>query len=128
MSWELRLLAIALVIGIVQLSWAAVTARRQTGYDWGRGPRDEPMPSTGLAGRLERAFANFMESFPFFAAAVLTAEVAGKLGPLTLWGSVAYVVARAVYPFFYAAGTRLRFYVWAVSMVGLLTLVAALFV
>ena len=47
----------------------------QRGLRWNAGPRDEPMPPlTGVAGRLSRALRNFLETFPFFAAAVLIAH------------------------------------------------------
>ena len=85
---ELKLLGAAILVGLVQLMWAAGAARAQQDLKWAAGPRDQPMPVGGVAARLERAFWNFMETFPFFAAAVLAAAVAGKLGtPLTVWGA-----------------------------------------
>lgn len=128
-SPELQLLAAAVVIGFVQLLWATVVATRQRGdLAWGVGPRDEPRPLRGVAARLERAFNNFMETFPLFAAAVIAAYLAGKLGPLTLWGSALYVGARAVYVPLYALGVpTVRSLVWGVSLVGLLMVTAAIF-
>jgi 2,4-dienoyl-CoA reductase-like NADH-dependent reductase (Old Yellow Enzyme family) len=76
---ELKLLAVAVVIGLIQLLWAAGAARAQQDMKWAAGPRDTPMPITGAAARLERAFWNFAETFPFFAAAVLAcAEAVGS--------------------------------------------------
>jgi len=125
---ELKLLACAVIVGLVQLVWAAAAARRQQNLKWAAGPRDEPMPIAGVAARLDRAFGNFMETFPLFAAAVLAAYLAAKLGPLTLWGSALYVAARAIYPAIYAAGIpRLRTLVWGVSMAGLVMVVVAFF-
>jgi uncharacterized MAPEG superfamily protein len=125
---ELQLLALAVIIGLVQLMWAAGAARAQQNLKWAAGPRDEPMPIHGVAARLDRAFRNFMETFPLFAAAVLTAYLAGKLGALTLWGSGLYVVARALYVPIYAAGIpRVRSLVWAVGMVGLVLVIVAIF-
>jgi uncharacterized MAPEG superfamily protein len=127
-SPELLLLAAAIVIGLVQLTWAALAARRQQNLAWASGPRDEPMPISGVAARLDRAFRNFMETFPLFAAAILAATVMGKLGPLTLWGAGLYVAMRAVYVPIYASGVaRIRSLVWMISLVGLLMVVAALF-
>ncbi|MDD3838705.1 MAG: MAPEG family protein [Phenylobacterium sp.] len=129
MAPELQLLGLAVVVGIVQLGWAAVAARRQQTLAWAAGPRDEPMPITGTAARLDRAFRNFMETFPFFAAAVLSVAAGDRFSDLTLWGSGLYVAGRALYVPIYAAGIpRVRTLVWAVSMVGLLMVVAALFV
>lgn len=129
LSHELIHLAAAIIIGIVTLIWAAATARGQQNLAWAAGARDEAMPPlTGVAGRLERAFRNFMETFPFFAAALLAAIVAQKTGLLTFWGSALYVIARALYVPIYAAGIRLvRTLVWFVSIIGLAMVVVALF-
>lgn len=126
---ELQLVAVAVLIGFVQLLWAVVVATRQRNdLDWGMGPRDEPRPIHGVAARLERAYFNFMETFPLFAAAVVVAYLAGKLGPLTTWGATLYVVARAAYVPLYAAGVPVvRSLVWGVSLVGVLMIVAAVF-
>ena len=129
LSHELIHLVAAIIIGIVTLIWAAATARGQQNLAWAAGARDEAMPPlTGVAGRLERAFRNFMETFPFFAAALLAAIVAQKTGLLTFWGSALYVIARALYVPIYAAGIRLvRTLVWFVSIIGLAMVVVALF-
>lgn len=129
MAAELQLLGLAIIVGIVQLSWAALAARRQQDLKWAAGPRDEPMPITGVAARLDRAFRNFMETFPFFAAAVLAAAAADRLSNLTLWGAGLYVASRALYVPIYASGTSgVRTLVWAVAMIGLFMVTAALFV
>ncbi len=126
---ELKLLGAAVIIGLVQLLWAAAAARNQQDLKWAAGPRDTPMPVTGVAARLNRAFWNFVETFPFFAAAVLACAVAGKLGtPLTIWGAGLYVGARALYAPLYASGVpTVRSIVWFVSLIGLVMLLVALF-
>lgn len=125
---ELLLIGAAILVGLVQLLWAAAAARGQQDLKWAAGPRDEDMPLTGVAARLDRAFKNFMETFPFFVAAVFAAYLVAKTGPLTLWGSVLYVVARALYVPLYAAGIpRIRSLVWLVSLVGVGMIVAAIF-
>lgn len=126
---ELKLLGAAIVVGLVQLLWAAAAARGQQDMKWAAGPRDTPMPIGGMASRLERAFWNFVETFPFFAAAVLACAVAGKLGvPLTVWGAGLYVAARAVYVPLYALGVpMMRSLVWFASLIGLLMVLVALF-
>lgn len=125
---ELKLLGAAVVVGLVQMLWAAAAARSQQNLKWAAGPRDTPMPITGVAARLERAFWNFMETFPFFAAAILAVVVAGKTGTLTLWGGALYVVARSLYVPLYATGIpRVRTLVWFVAMIGLGMVIWALF-
>jgi uncharacterized MAPEG superfamily protein len=128
MAAELQLLGLAVIVGLVQLLWAAGAARQQQGLKWAGGSRDEPRPVTGVAARLERAFTNFRETFPLFAAAVLVAYLGGRLGTLTLWGSALYVAGRALYVPLYASGVRiLRSLVWAISMAGLIMVVVAVF-
>jgi uncharacterized MAPEG superfamily protein len=126
---ELKLLMAAAVVGLVQLLWAAGAARAQQDLKWAAGPRDTPRPITGVAARLERAFWNFAETFPFFAAAILADAVAGKLGtPLTIWGAWLYVGGRAVYAPLYAAGIpTIRTLVWAIAIAGLVMVIVALF-
>ena len=125
---ELELLTMAIGIGLVHLAWAAIAARRQQGLNWARGPRDEPRPVTGVAARLERAFNNFRETFPFFGVAVLAAYLTGKTGGgLCLWGSVLYVAGRAAYLPLYAAGIRSwRSLVWFISFIGLVMVATSL--
>jgi len=128
MALELKLLAVAIVIGLIQILWGAAAARQQQGLTWAAGPRDEVRPIEGGAARLDRALCNFLETFPFFAAAVIVAYLGGKLGDLTLWGSVLYVAGRALYVPLYAAGIPMvRSLVWFAAMVGLGMVVAAIF-
>ena len=129
MAFELLMVAVAVIIGIIHLLWAAAAAQPQRGLAWNAGPRDEPVVLTGVAGRLERAFANFRETFPFFAALVVIDYLGGRLGALTAYGAVLYVAARAVYIPLYAFGVPyVRSLVWVASMVGILMLLAALVV
>ena len=127
MAFELQMLGVAIVIGLVHLLWAAAAAQPQRGLKWNVGPRDTPIELTGMAGRLQRAFANFRETFPFFAAAVLVAYLCGRLGTLTTCGAALYVGARAVYIFLYAFGVPfVRSLVWLVSLIGIVLILAAL--
>ena len=129
MAFELQMVAAAVLIGLVHLVWAAAAAQPQRGLKWNAGPRDEPIVLTGVAGRLERAFANFRETFPFFAALVVVDYLGGRLGDLTAYGAALYVAARALYIPLYAFGVPyLRSLVWVASMVGILALLSALMV
>ena len=128
MAAELQLLVLAIAIGIINLMWAAVASRRQQGLKWAGGSRDEPRPVTGVAARLERAFTNYRETFPLFAAAIVGAYLTGQTGGATLWGSGMYVAGRAAYVPLYASGVRYwRSLAWFVSFIGLIVLVIALF-
>ena len=125
---ELKLLGVAIVIGLVQLLWATAVARRDQDPKWVLGPQDDKAPLGPLAARLDRAFRNFMETFPLFAAAVVAADLIGKLGALTIGGSGLYVAARALYVPLYAFGVPVaRTVVWIIGSLGLLLVVTALF-
>jgi hypothetical protein len=61
-------------------------------------PRDVEMPPLkSVPGRINRNFRNYMETFPFFVAAVLAAQAAGIHNELTHWGSIAYIGGRIAY-------------------------------
>ncbi|WP_137389132.1 MAPEG family protein [Rhodoligotrophos defluvii] len=127
MSTELQLLAWTVVLGLAQLVLATMAARRQDSLEWAMGPRDTPQPPlTGIAGRLARAQANFMETFPFFAAAVLIVAVSARSNALTYWGAQLYFWARLVYLPVYAAGIPyVRSVIWGVSIAGLVLILYA---
>ena len=128
MTLELKMLALSIVLGFVQILLASHAASLQRGYMWAASARDEAVPAlTGMAGRLQRALQNFSETFPLFAAAVLMAHVAGKHGWMTQWGALLYVGARAAYVVLYAAGIFLvRSLVWNVATLGIVLLLLAL--
>jgi len=129
MTLELTMLTLSVGLGFVHIVAASHAASAQRGYRWSGGARDEPVePLQGVAGRLERALRNFLETFPLFAAVVLTAHVAGVHDALTEWGAVLYLVARVVYLPLYAAGVPVvRSLVWNVAVVGIVLFVVALF-
>ncbi|WP_419321287.1 MAPEG family protein [Caulobacter sp. ErkDOM-E] len=126
---ELQLLAVAVLIGLVHLLWASVAAQPQRGLKWNVGPRDEPVVLTGMAGRLERASANFRETFPLFAAAVIVVYLSGRIGFISAHGALLYVVARAIYMPLYAFGVPVaRSIVWLISFIGIGMVLAAMVV
>lgn len=126
---ELQMIGVAVILGIFQLLLGSVAARTQQGYDWGMGPRDEANPISGVPGRLQRAFFNYLETFPMFVAAMLAAILMGKTGTLTEVGGFIYLGGRILFIPLYAAGVRnIRTIVWVVAGVGLCAICAALFV
>jgi uncharacterized MAPEG superfamily protein len=126
---ELKLLLAAVIVGLVQIVWAAAAgAGGDRNLPWLMGPRDEPKPVGVVAARLDRALGNFLQTFPLFAAALLACDVAGKFGTTTLYGAALYVIARALFVPLYAAGIPVvRTLVWAVSLVGIVMVIVAFF-
>jgi uncharacterized MAPEG superfamily protein len=128
MTIELTMLALAVALGLVQVPLVAQARSRQNGFWWGAGPRDEPRPPlAGLGGRLERSLANYLETFPFFAAAVLIAHAAGHHDWMTVWGSQLYFWGRVAYVPLYAFGvTLVRTLAWAVATGGIILILLSL--
>ncbi len=128
MSVELRMLTLSVMLGIVQIIAASHTESLQRGYRWTASPRDEQVePLRGVAGRLNRALRNFVETFPLFAAVVLVAHVTDTHNALTEWGARLYFWGRVVYVLLYAAGVPLvRSLVWNVATIGIVLIVGAL--
>lgn len=127
LSGELWLLCGAALLAIVQIGLASTVAKRQTGVAWSVGPRDEPRPLEGLAGRLERARANLYESLPLFVIAVVAVEIAGAHGRLSLIGAHLFLWCRVAYvPAYAFAIPWLRTALWQMAMVGILLVLAEL--
>lgn len=129
MTTELVALTFAILLGFVHLLIAANASTKVRGMDWNAGPRDEPQrPLTGVAGRLERAFRNYLETFAFFAAAVLIAHLANRHNAFTIYGAWSYLFARALYLPLYAAGVPyLRSIVWSIGFFATLAILAGLY-
>jgi len=126
---ELKLLGATLILAIAQILIAGQARTRQYGRRWNTGARDEAMPPLEpLPARLLRAQANLFETLPLFAAAVLAAAVAGRLGFKTMLGAHLYFWARLAYVPLYAAGVPVvRTLVWTIALIGLLLVIAGLF-
>ena len=126
MSLELQMLGYSALLGLAQIILASHTASIQRGYRWTAGSREEALaPLTGMAHRSARALANFLETFPLFAALVLAAHIANREGALTHWGVQLYFWARVAYVPLY--GVRLvRSLVWNVATAGIILLAIAL--
>ncbi|NYZ62754.1 MAPEG family protein [Luteimonas deserti] len=129
MTIELQVLAWAIVLGLVHIGVAAAFATWQRGVRWNAGNRDaEAPPLRGAAVRTAAASRNFLETFPFFVAAVLAVVVAGRSDPTTALGAQVYLWARIAYLPIYAIGIPyLRSLVWVVSLWGLLQVIKGLF-
>ena len=127
---EYKLLIAAVIVAFVNILWgAAAGAGGQRDLKWLSGPRDEDYPVGVVAQRLRRSMSNFLETFPLFLAALVACPAVGKLGgPMTVNGSIAYVVGRALYVPLYAFGTPLlRTIAWGVSLAGIVMMIVAVF-
>jgi len=127
-SVELQILFCAILLGIIQLFLAVITGVQSVGLAWAAGPRDEARAHPGrMAGRLERAFENFLETFVFFAASVLLVHALDKSTHTSVLGSQIYIWARVLYvPAYVIAIPFVRTLIWSASLAGILMVLAAL--
>ena len=128
MNVELQMLAWSVALGLVQVIIATTGMLGQRGLGWTASSRDNALgPLDGVAGRLERARANFMETFVFFAAVVLAGYVLQRQTAMTALGAQLYFWARLAYVPVYALGIPyLRTLIWTVSIVGIVMLLTPL--
>lgn len=121
MAEEIRILAWAAVLLLVHIFTAVHFKTKQYGVEWNTGARDETMPPLNpIAGRLERARDNFLETLPIALIALFGVVVAGKADAQTALGGWIWLGARSLYLVIYWAGIpKLRTLVFLVSLVGL---------
>ncbi|WP_370272565.1 MAPEG family protein [Pseudooceanicola nitratireducens] len=115
------LLILASVLGFVHIFAAILVETRIRGSAWNAGPRDHTNPEDVpvIVGRLRRAQANFLETFPFFATLMLICLVSGTEDWRVTTGGWIYLAARAAYLPIYAKGTPgIRSLIWLVSILG----------
>jgi uncharacterized MAPEG superfamily protein len=122
MSIELSVLAWGCVLALLHIIVATQAKTRQYGRAWNVGPRDAEMPPpTPLVARLARAQANYFETFPIMAAAILVVTLASLESYWTAVGALLWLVARLVYVPLYALAVPLvRSLAWIVAAVGIL--------
>lgn len=128
MTVELQMLGWSVVLGLVYVAVAATLSTQQRGLKWNTSNRDgDVQPLVGVAARADRASKNFLETFPLFAAAALGVVLAHAGTPHTALGAELYFWARLAYLPIYIVGIPyLRTAVWAVSLWGLLQVLAGL--
>jgi uncharacterized MAPEG superfamily protein len=121
MPVELIGLVASVALGIVHIVLASHSASLQRSYRWTAGARDAEMPPLrGVAGRLSRASANYLETFPYFGLLALAVYAAGAGGATSTWGVWLYLLGRVLYLPLYAFGVFLvRSIAWNVATLGI---------
>ncbi|MGI3169044.1 MAPEG family protein [Pseudooceanicola sp. C21-150M6] len=117
----LTLLLLSILLGFVHIFAAIGAETKERGADWNAGPRDGDAPDLPpVVGRLKRAQANYMETWPFFAALMLAVMIRGSGGALATSGGLLYLLTRAAYLPLYARGVpKIRSYAYLVSLIGI---------
>lgn len=121
MTTELSVLAWGCILAILHIFIAVRFKTRQYGSKWNMGARDEELPPPQpIVGRLARAQANFFETFPIAAAAILIVSLASLNDRWTAIGAMLWLGARLVYLPLYAFGVPVvRTIAFLASVVGI---------
>jgi uncharacterized MAPEG superfamily protein len=128
MRTELLVLAWACVLALLHIFAAVRVKTRQYGTKWNMGARDETLPPPQpIVGRLARAQANFLETFPIAAVAILLLAATGRWDRSTEIGALLWLGMRVLYLPVYAAGiAKLRTVIFLLSVAGLALLLRPL--
>lgn len=127
MSVEMTMLVLSIVLGFVSIFLSSRAVTNERGIQWNTGARDNTAPlQNKVAGRLQRAYRNFLETFPFFAVAVILITILDRHNARTVWGSQLYFWGRVIYlPLYWAGVPALRTLIWIVSIVGMFMVLSA---
>ena len=129
MTIEVWLLIASIILGLVHLIASSHLISWQRGYRWTAGSREEDVPPLhGIVNRVDQATTNFLETFPFFAAAVLLARITNHHSFLTaigahfyFWGRIGYLLAAAA-----GYGLLRSLVCWNAALAGILLLLIAI--
>lgn len=121
MPIELKIAAFGAVLLLVHIFSAVHLKTKQYGRGWNVGARDEAVPPLNpVAGRLARAQANFLETFPIAIVALLGVVIAGRTSQWTALGGWIWLGARIIYLPLYGYGVPVvRTVTFIVSLIGL---------
>jgi uncharacterized MAPEG superfamily protein len=122
MTTELAMLLYSAVLCLLLPNLGVVGLRTVAGgIAWGLGNRDRPLEGEpDWLKRSRRAHANLVENLVVFAALVLIAHAAGRLGPWTAVGSQLFFWGRVAHAVAYVAGlVPWRTLAFGVAVVGM---------
>ena len=121
MSAEVTVLALAALLAAGQAILLSGVANLTMSTRWLVGPRDAPANWPPLAGRLNRAYENHLQSLVPFTIAVVVVVVADVSSDLTAAAAIVYLAARVIYGPAYASGVPwVRSLIWAVGFLATL--------
>lgn len=125
MPIELKILALSTIVLLFYIVAATQSKTAQYGAKWNMGARDDAVPAPSpVTGRLIRAQANFLETYPIAIIALLGVVIANRTSGTTALGGWIWLGARIVYWPLYAAGVPLvRTIAWAISLAGLVMVI-----
>jgi uncharacterized MAPEG superfamily protein len=122
------LLSLSVVLLFVHIGLQGILATKELGSAWNAGPRDEgKKPTSAIAGRADRALANYKETYPAFIGLLLGAALTGDASGWGLIGGWIWFAGRIGYIPLYLLGIPyIRSLVWMVSAGGLVIMLLSL--
>lgn len=128
MTPELTYLLWAVILLIVHALVQATFSDLSKGLGWALGPQDEKRDQNLVAGRIERALNNYLETLPAFIALALLLAVTQSGTATSALGAAVWFWARVAYIPAYASGIPLvRSVAWFASLAGLVMMMLPLF-
>lgn len=128
MTVEIAMLFWAAVLGLAQVGAQSFALKAQEGNAYTVGARDEHRPAKGLAGRMERALRNYLETFPIFAAVILAVYATERTDMWSEIGAQVYFWGRLAYLPAYAMGLPwVRTFIWQIATIGIVLCMVPLF-
>lgn len=127
MTPELQYLVWGVLLLLGHIAIQATLSDLSKGIDWALGARDKPRDQNTTAARMERALANFLQTFVGFAAIALTLGLTELGTDVSALGAAMWFWARVVYVPTYVFGIPfVRSIAWFVSIAGLITMLVPL--
>ena len=126
MTPELTYLLYAVILLIAHIVIQATLSDLSKGLFWALGSQDEPREQNVIAGRVQRALRNYLETFPAFVALALLLTVTERGTELSALGAALFFWARVAYIPAFASGIPLvRSIAWFASIGGLVLMILA---
>ena len=127
MTPELTYLTYAVILLIAHTILQATFSDLSKGLGWALGPQDETRDQNVIAGRIQRALRNYLETLPAFIALALMLKVTDQGTATTATGAALWFWARVAYVPAYASGIpMLRSLAWFASLGGLVMMLLPL--
>jgi len=126
MTPELTYLLYAVILLIAHILIQATLSDLSKGILWALGTQDEHRDQNVIAGRVQRALKNYLETFPAFVALALLLAITERSTGLSATGAALYFWARVAYVPAFASGIPLtRSVAWLASIGGLVLMIIA---
>ncbi|MEW9921058.1 MAPEG family protein [Marimonas sp. MJW-29] len=128
MTPELTYLLWAVILLIVHIVAQATFSDLSKGLGWALGPQDEARDQNAVAGRIQRALRNYLETLPAFIALALLLKVTESGTATSALGAAIWFWARVAYIPAYASGIPMvRSVAWFASIAGLIMMMLPFF-